>query len=110
MAWYTEFRDFRNDTVGLQRMFLYAADTVPLFTPLILVALFLIVALGSFYSQTRLGGRGDFWSSFAIAGYVISVVAAVMTLVDGLIDLNTLVIVFAVTIIGTLLLFISKRR
>lgn len=105
-AWQT-FEDFnRTDVAGL---FVYSAEIVPIFTPMLLFALFTIVLLATYFSQRRTTGRGDFFASFSVAGYFTVVVAFLMSLVDGLIDITTLSIVVVIAIIGTILLLISKK-
>jgi len=102
---YQTFQEYnQTDLTGL---FTYPAKVVPAFTPLILFALFTISLLASYFSQKRLTGRGDFMGSFAVAGYFTAVIAFIMSLVPGLIDLITLVICIVVAIIGTILLLIK---
>ena len=98
-----------NTSKGVQVVFQYAAETVPVFTPLVLFALFVITCLGVYFSQIRLRGVGDFWAAFAVAGYLTVLVAYLMSLIEGMINLPTMAFCVVVAIAGTLLLFITKR-
>lgn len=98
-----------NTSKGIQVVFQYAAETVPIFTPLVLFALFVVTCLGVYYSQIRLRGIGDFWASFATAGYLTVLVAYLMSLMEGIINLATMSICVVVAIAGTLILFITHR-
>lgn len=103
---YQTFQEYnQTDLAGL---FTYAAKIVPLFTPLLLAAIFLIALLASFFSNKRITGKSDFMSSFAAASFFTTVVAFIMSLVDGLINVQTLVITVVVSIIATILLLINK--
>lgn len=107
---YTELADFKNSSEGLHVLFLYVADVVPIFIPMVLFSLFMIVMLATFYSQRRLAARGDFPSSFAVAGYVTTITAFIMTLVPNLIRTPTVIICLVISVAGTLWLFISRNR
>ena len=102
---YQTFQEYnQTDLTGL---FTYPASVVPAFTPLILFALFLISLLASYFSQKRLTGRGDFMASFAVAGFFTAIVAIIMSLVPGLINMLTLVTCIIVAIIGVILLLVK---
>ena len=105
---YPTFTAFNN--TGMDGLFLYPASVVPLFIPLVLFALFSITLMATFFSQKRLTGRGDFLASFSVASFFVAIVAFVMTLVDGLISLPTLVICAAIAIIGVVLLLTGKDK
>ena len=83
---------------------------MPYIIPLVLLSLFSIVLLSTYFSQKRLTGRGDFFSSFAVAGFFIAIIALVMTLTEGLINNTTLTICIVVSVIGAIFLIISKDR
>ena len=104
---YQTFTEF-NDT-SIAGLFLYPAQIVPAFVPLVLVALFLVTLMTTYFSQRRLTGRGDFTSSFAVAGYFVTVIAFIMSLVSNLVNIVTVTICLSVAIVGTILLLISKK-
>lgn len=97
-----------NTSEGPQVLLVAANEAAPMLTPLILLGFFLIVALGTYNSQRRFDAKGDFAASFAVAGYVTLGVAFVMSLIPGLVNTNVLVVLLAISIIGTIWLYFSK--
>lgn len=97
-----------NMSQGLDQLFYYVADVVPIFIPLVLFAFFTIICLGSFFAQKRFSGRGDFFSSFAVAGYVTTVLAFLFSMIPDLVNPFTIAVCVVISIIGTLLLFVSR--
>lgn len=103
---YQTLREYnQTDLAGL---FTYPASVVPIFIPLVLFAVFVVTLLSTFFSEKRLRGQGDFFSSFAVAGYFTAVIAFAMSMTEGLIDITTIVITVVVAIIGTILLFATR--
>jgi len=109
MARYKELSEV-NVSAGLQELFIYSAEVVPIFIPLVLFALFTISCLGSFFAQKRLTGRASFPASFAVAGFITLLIAFMMTLIDGLINTSTLIVTLLVTVIGVFWLVFSRDR
>jgi len=107
MAYQTFTEYNQTDLAGLLT---YPASVVPSFIPLVLTALFLITMMGTFFSQKRMTGRGDFIASFSVAGIFTGIIAFLMTLVEGLINLQTLVTTSAIALIGIILLLITNNR
>jgi hypothetical protein len=92
---------------SISGLFVYVSQAVPIFIPLLLMSLFVIVSLGSFFAQRRLTGTGNFWGSFAVAGYFIAVVSGVMSLIPNLINSFVVVICIVIAVIGTAMLIHS---
>lgn len=99
-----------NFTEGADRIFVYVAQQVPIFIPLVLFALFMIVLLGGFFAQKRSEGKGDMPQWFAIAGYITTIAAMLMLLVDNLVNLTTVIITISVSLVGSIWLFFSKDK
>ncbi len=97
------------ETQGLGMILIYVANIVPLFIPLVLFALFVITGVGSFMFQEKFKGRGDIPSSFAAASVLVALTSFMFTLIDGLINLTTVIICFVVAVIAVIFLFISKE-
>ena len=99
---------------GLDQLFVYAANIDNgvgiLFISLLLFSVFMITLLGSYFSSRRMSGDGDFAASFAAAGFLTFIIALIMTLIPGFINMTTVVITLIVAIIGVLFLYFSKRR
>ena len=94
---------------GLEGLFVYTANVVPSFTPLLLGILFAIALLASYFGQKKLTGEGNFIASFAVAGYFIAIVAFIMSIVSGLINVATLAVCIVISIVGTVLLLTKYK-
>lgn len=84
------------------------AQAVPFLPALILFAIFVILALGSYFSNLRRLGRGDLPASFAVAGLVTVVVGILMSLIPNFINSTTLGIAIILEIIFAFWLFLSR--
>ena len=102
----TEF----NATAGMFRVFLYVANVVPIFIPMVLFTFFTIVTLGVYFSQKRLSGYSNIFVGFAVAGYATFAVAFVMRLIPNLINEFTFIITIVVAVLCTLMLLVSNRE
>ena len=98
-----------NVTSGTDRIFLYVADVVPIFTPMMMFSIFIITLLGTYFIQRRLSGQANFASSFAVAGYFTLVIAFFLTLLEGMVNALTLSVCVIVAIIGTAWLLLSNE-
>lgn len=104
-AWET-FEEFnRTDASGL---LLYPANTWSGFIPLVLVGLFIISMLATFFARQRLTGKGDFIGSFAAAGFFTAIISISMSLIPDLINGLTIAVCIAIAIIGVILLLVSR--
>lgn len=101
--------DSVNTSEGIHTFYTYANSVVPILTPLILFAIFIITLLGTFFVQVRARNDANFSGSFAVAGFFTTIVALFMSFIPGMINNTTLVIVFGVAILGFLWLVLSKK-
>lgn len=105
-AWQT-FNEFnQTDLAGL---FAYPANTWSGFIPLVLFGLCMIVMLATFFSQERIKGRGDIFSSFAVATWFTAVIATLMTTMD-IVNSTMLLIVYGVAVAALGLLAMTRER
>jgi len=100
----------RNVSNGLHEILVYVADVVPAFIPLVLTGFFVIIAMGTYNSQLRTRGKGDFPASFAVAGFATAILAIVISLIDGLIPIQFVTITIVIAIVCLIWLYISKER
>jgi len=102
--------DQPNLTSGIDQALITTAQSVPAFPIMILVFIFGVVLIGGMSSQKRRTGSSDtpFWA--VLAGISTSLVSLIMTIGQGIIDIVTLGIVFAVTIMCGVWFFLSKVR
>lgn len=96
------------NSTGMAGMLTYVADTVDIFIPGLLLVLFGVTLLGTYFAQKRSEGRGNFLASFAVASYFTAIISYFMMLIPGLIDNITLAITTTFAIVATIILFISK--
>jgi predicted PurR-regulated permease PerM len=96
---------------GLSGVFGYVAYIVPNFTSILLFSLFIIIFLGSYYSQLRTRGFGDWLGSFAVASVIIAVLSIVIYMIQPpIISGTTVLICIALAIIGVAGIFTSPER
>jgi len=86
------------------------ATSVPIFPVMLLVFSWFMIFLGGVQRQSRKSGYADLpqWATMASLGCVL--LSLIMTIKEGLISLPTLVIVFSITILSALWLFLSRGR
>jgi len=100
----------RNLSAGVGELLLYTADIVPSFIPLTLFSFFIIISMGSYFSKIRLTGSGNFPASLAVASYLTTILAFSLSLIDGLMNITTLVICVTISGFSTLLLLFTKDK
>jgi len=101
----------RNLSEGLHIPLVYVNDiTNGLFVNLFLFVIFMAVLFGTFFSAKRISGDSNLVSSFAIAGYVTSGAAIIMSLIPNLIPLYVVIITIVISLIGTIWLFFQNIK
>ncbi len=98
----------RNMSEGIHVLFQYVSSVVPIFFPLVLFAVFIIVCLGSFFTQKSLTGRGDFLASLSVAGFITTITAYILSLIPGLVNTFTVVVCLVLAIVFVLLFLLKK--
>jgi hypothetical protein len=104
----TELQDV--NATRISDIFVYVGEIVPFFWTLVLAGMWVILCLGTYFSQKRLTGTGDFLASAAVASYATVVAATVLALIPGLISVLTLSIFITITVVTTVLLMTSRDR
>ena len=103
--------DAVNTSQGIHTIFVYVNElTGGMFTRLILLAFFLILGIGSYLAQGRLNSKQDLPSSLAMAGFVTSGAAIILSFIPGMIHTFDIIVVFSATIFFVLWLFMSKQK
>lgn len=100
--------DTRNMSEGMHVLFQYVSSIEPIFFPLVLFAIFIIVCLGSFFTQKNLTGKGNFLASASVAGFITTIAAYVLSLVPGIVNTFTVIVCLVVSIVFTLLFLLKK--
>lgn len=99
-----------NFTEGAHQIFVYVSQQVPMFIPAVLFSFFMIILITGFFLQEKRLGKGEFSMWFAIAGYMTSIVALLMLIIDGLIPVYVVTITISFTFIGTIWFFLTPNR
>lgn len=102
--------DMPNMSNGIDDALIGTVSTVPVFTPMLLVFVFMIVLIGGSLSQRRKVGTTDMPMWVTIASISTMMVAMPMTLVAGLIQIEVLSIVVVITIFSGVWLFFDRNR
>ena len=98
-----------NATSGLDNIMVQTVSSVPALTPIILAFVFFTVLLGGIARQKLRTGTADYQLWMLIASMAAFIIALLMTMVTGLIQLDWLIIVVVVTIFSAILFFLSSR-
>lgn len=109
MTHYPEVNDVVNSSEGIHTLFIYVSEIVPIFIPLLLFSLFIIVFLGSFFASKRTG-TGNAAASFAAAAYLTTIVAFFMSLIPNFINSSTVIITLMISILASLFLFFGSKN
>ncbi len=106
---YPEVNDIVNSSEGIHTLFQYTSEIVPMFVPMVLFSLFLIVFLGSFFASKRVGSSSA-TASFAAASYLTTIVAFFMSLIPNFINQSTVIITLMISILASLFLFFGSKN
>lgn len=98
-----------NTTTGLDEILVETASTVPSFTPLLLFFVYFVVFLGGVGLQTRRIGTADYPMWSVVASLSTFMIALLMSVIEGLIRLDWLVIIVVVTIFSGVWLFLDRK-
>jgi len=98
-----------NSTAGADDILVDTISAVPGFAPLLLAFVFFIVFLGGISRQKARSGTADYPMWSVTASLSTFLVALIMSLVEGLIRLDWLIIIAVITIFCGVWLFLDKR-
>jgi len=107
---YKLLTDF-NVTQGLQVPLVYVNEiTNGLFINLLVFAVFVIIAMGIFYSQQKKIGEGDLPVALGVSSIVTFGFMVFLSLVPGLVNSTTFTIGLIITLVCVLWLFLDKKQ
>ncbi len=98
-----------NSTAGADDILVDTVASVPGLSSLLLVFVFFVVFLGGISRQKARSGSADYPMWSVTASLSTFLVALIMSLVEGLIRLDILIVVTVVTIFCGVWLFLDKR-
>lgn len=102
--------DLPNNTTGMDQILVDTATAVPSLIPLLLLFVFFLVFLGGVGRQKARTGEADYAMWSVVASLSMYMIALVMSVIEGLIRLDWLIIVTAVTIFSGVWLFLSRGK
>lgn len=92
----------------LSDLFVYVADQVPIFIPMLLLSIYFIVFLGTYFGQRKISYNTDPFSSLAVAGFVTFVISLLLSLIPNLMNPFYVLICFVLAIVGLVLLSLNN--
>lgn len=103
---YQTLSDF-NASQGIQVIPQAAAAAEPRIAALLLFGIFMVSCFGSFFAIQRRFGKANFAYSFAIGMLITAVAATFFSLIEGFVSNTVMVVVVALTILGSFWAFLS---
>ena len=104
---YQTLQDF--NATGMDDVIVYVAQTVPLFVPFMLLIIYLIFTLGTYFGSRKFTGKGDIFASLTVAGFVTTALCVLMSIKEGLINNYYLLFVGTITIFSFVGLALSRE-
>jgi len=101
--------DAPNLSTGMDEVIVGIATTIPAFTPMLLMFVFIVVTIGSSTAQRKRSGSIDFAAATILGSIAMLLIALPMTLISGLINLEILSIVITINILSGIWFFMSHR-
>lgn len=102
--------NFTGNSSGLSDIFIYTSQQVPFLPVGILIFVYIIIVAGGYFSQERKTGYGNFPMWMAIGGLITTFSSYLLFMIDGLVNLYTIIILTIITIISALWFLISKNE
>jgi len=101
----------RNMNSGIQVIFQYVNDvTDGLFMPLVLLMVYMTLAMGMYFAQKRMTGKGNAAICFAVSSWVMVGFVTLLAMIPGLISGITVVEIAVLSVVSTLWLLFSKNN
>ena len=95
--------------LSLRSVLQYPSIATPIFWPVILFVIFMVITLTTFFRELKREGRANFLSSLAVGGYVALSTSVAFTLL-GLITYQIVVIVLVFTVIFQVIYLLSNKN
>lgn len=80
-----------------------------MFPAMIILAVWMIITIGSFFSNIRRYGKGKLWASITVGGFVASIIAGLFLIIPNFMPLRILVITVILEIISFILLMTDEN-
>jgi|AntAceMinimDraft_18_1070375.scaffolds.fasta_scaffold60575_3 putative exporter of polyketide antibiotics len=93
----------------LQGFLSFPTRGVPLFYPVILLAIYLVITFLTFFREVRREGRGNLISSFAVGGYVTTAIAFIFSLMN-LVQTHVVIYVLVISIVFQAIFLLTRKE
>lgn len=98
------------NATNLDDILVQTETSVSGFIPFILAFVFFVVFLGGIIRQKNRTGTADYPAWAVVASISIFILALIMSIIEGLIHLDWLIIIVTITILSGVWLFLDKRQ
>ncbi len=103
---YTQLEDLGE--INLETLLNFPSIDTPIYYPVMLFAIFLIISLSLFFKETDREGKGKILSSFAIGGYATTGIAVVLTLI-GAIQREIMIVILVISLIFQVIYLLTGK-
>jgi hypothetical protein len=97
-----------NKTTGMDDILVQSATAMSSIVPLLLLFVFFVIVIGGIWRQSLRTGTADYSMWFVIASLVTFLLALMMSVIEGLIRIEYLVIVVVITIFSGIWFFLDR--
>ena len=97
------------NVTGLDGILVYINSAIPIFTPALLIAVYLAISL-MIYLGTKRYGQGDIFAAMSAAGFFVVVLGTIMTLTFGIINIYSITVTILIAVVSFVLLMIRRNR
>ena len=95
--------------ISLRSVLQYPSIATPMFWPIILFTIFMVMTLTTFFRELKREGRANFLSSLAVGSYFTLAVSVAFTLL-GLVTYEIVVIILVFTVIFQVIYLLSNKN
>lgn len=99
-----------NQSGELDGLVIYLASQEPYMMPAILAFIYLLIAVGTFVIETKRREVGNIPGSMTVAGVVTGTIAFILFLKPGIVNIQTVSFIVALTVGSALLFFLSGKE
>lgn len=99
-----------NATSGLDEILVETATEISILVPLLLFFVYFVVFLGGVSLQSARIGKADYPMWSVVASLSITILSLIISIIEGLMRLDWLVIVVVVTIFSAVWLFLDRQQ
>lgn len=101
--------DAPNNTSGMDTILVDTVTAMPAFAPLLLLMVFFVVFLGGISRQKLRTGTADYSMWCIIASLSTLMLSLILTTITGILRLDWLIIIVAITILSGVWFFFDRR-